>query len=220
MAATDKTHRDQRTLDIVFALSCLAMLGSLVWMFVQDYNGEWKTEQRVFYDVKAEMAMRQALDQMPPVAEVDEAEKLVADARKSRDEKKISEAKNQIRTIEPKKEKADAEFQNVKANLESRMSFYNSAKENKNAKLVAYYEDELSRLNRDLAQAQAEKDKHTTELRAKQNELIELEKPLNDALLKERTLNDKFDAQVRLALKSQYGLAQRVRAFPILEAFA
>src|SRR5262249_39646922 len=186
--------------------------------FVQDYNGEWKTEQRVFYDVKAEMAMRQALDQMPPVAEVEEAEKLVADARKSRDEKKISEAKNQIRTIEPKKEKADAEFQNVKAYLESRMSFYNSAKENKNAKLVAYYEDELSRLNRALAQA--EKDKHTTELRAKQNELIELEKPLNDALLKLRTLNDKFDAQVRLALKSQYGLAQRVRAFPILEAFA
>src|SRR5262245_63834930 len=112
MAATDKTYRDQRTLDIVFALSCLAMLGSLVWMFVQDYNGEWKTEQRVFYDVKAEMAMRQALDQMPEAAEVDQAEKQVADARKGRDENKINDVKSQIRVIEPKKEKADAEFQN------------------------------------------------------------------------------------------------------------
>ena len=62
MAATDKPYRDQRFLDMVFALSCLAMLGAVVWMFVQDYNGEWKTEQRVYYDVKAEMAMRQALD--------------------------------------------------------------------------------------------------------------------------------------------------------------
>src|SRR5437763_128826 len=79
---------------------------------------------------------------------------------------------------------------------------------------------DMDRLSGELAKAQSEKDKYTTELRAKQDELIAQEKPLNEALLKLKNLNDKFDAQVRLAMKTQWGLAQRVRAFPILEAFA
>ena len=48
MAATDKTYRDQYHLDIVFALSSILMLVSLVWMFMQDYYREYKEEQRGF----------------------------------------------------------------------------------------------------------------------------------------------------------------------------
>src|SRR5439155_7107524 len=205
MAATDKPYRDQRFLDMVFALSCLAMLAALVWMFVQDYNGEWKTEQRVYYDVKAEMAMRQALDQMPEPAEVEAAETQVVAARQERDEDKIAELKREINAIQPKKEKADATFQNVKASLESRTSFYKIAVDNRNAALTDYYAKEMDRLNAELAKAQSEKDKYTTELRSKQDELIVQEKPLNEALLKLKNLNDKFDAQVRLAMKTQWG---------------
>src|SRR5262245_40992418 len=176
MAATDKHYRDQPFLDLVFALSCLAMLCALVWMFVQDYNGEWKTEQRVFYDVKSEMAMRQALEQMPEPAEVKAAEEEVAAARKSRDEDQIAQIKRELNAIQPKKEKADAAFQNVKANLESRTSFYNIAVDNRNDALAEYYAKEMERLSAELATAQSEKDKYTTELRAKQDELIAKEK--------------------------------------------
>ena len=35
MAATDQTYRNQKTLDIVFAVSCVLMLLSMVWMFVR-----------------------------------------------------------------------------------------------------------------------------------------------------------------------------------------
>ena len=38
MAATDKFYRNQYTLDMVFALSSILMLVSIVWMFMQDYN--------------------------------------------------------------------------------------------------------------------------------------------------------------------------------------
>ncbi len=65
MAATDKPYRDQYALDIVFAISSILMLVSLVWMFMQDYYREYKEEQRSFRDVEAALAQRQALDQLP-----------------------------------------------------------------------------------------------------------------------------------------------------------
>ena len=52
MAATDKHYRDQNSLDVVFALSSIAMFVGLVLMLVQDYNREYKQEQRVFRDVE------------------------------------------------------------------------------------------------------------------------------------------------------------------------
>ena len=55
MAATDQPYRSQRILDMVFAVTCIAMLLSLVWMFVQDFNREFKTVQREFRDVEAAM---------------------------------------------------------------------------------------------------------------------------------------------------------------------
>ena len=46
MAARDDFFRSQKALDIVFSLSCLAMLASLIWMFWVDYEREFKTWQR------------------------------------------------------------------------------------------------------------------------------------------------------------------------------
>ena len=47
MAASDQTYRNQRTLDVVFGVSCLLMLVSIVWMFAQDYYRPFKVEQVV-----------------------------------------------------------------------------------------------------------------------------------------------------------------------------
>ena len=63
MAATDQTYRNQYSLDVVFAVSSILMLVSIVWMLVQDFQREWKTEQRVFRDVEVAMAQREALAQ-------------------------------------------------------------------------------------------------------------------------------------------------------------
>lgn len=222
MAATDKHYRDQYLLDMVFALSNLAMLGAVLWMFVQDYTGEWKTEQRIFYDVKAELAMRQALEQMPDPDEVAKANQEVAEAKKERENnrERIDQLRREASAIQPLKEKADAHYQSVKSYLESRTSFYNTAKENKNEELAVHYEKEIRDLEAQLTEAQNEKDKHTANLREKQNEVIEKEKPLNIAVMKQKALNDKFDTLVRVALKSQYGMGARFRAWPILDAFA
>src|SRR3954453_7365922 len=85
MAATDQTYRNQKALDVVFAVSCLLMLASILWMFAQDYNREFKTEQRQFRDVEAALAQRVALEKLPPIGEFKAATKAVEDARKSKD---------------------------------------------------------------------------------------------------------------------------------------
>src|SRR5262245_29745840 len=147
MAASDQHYRDQYGLDIVFALSCLAMLGAVLIMFIQDYNGPWKPEQRVFRDVESELAMRTALHQLPSLEEVNEAEQEVAEARKDRESRqaKIDETRAKIRSVLPKKETAEGAYQGVKSLQESRLSFYNIAVENNNAELAKIYSQEVTR---------------------------------------------------------------------------
>src|SRR5262249_40619695 len=89
MAATDKPYREQNTLDIVFALSNILMLVSVVWMFWEDHYREYKPEQRGFRDGEAAMAQRLALDQIPGAEEFDRSEKEVQKARDRRDPKKV-----------------------------------------------------------------------------------------------------------------------------------
>src|SRR5947209_5446572 len=81
MAATDKNYRDQKMLDIVFAVSCVLMLLSIIWMFVQDYNREFKHEQRTFRDVEEAQAERVMLEKAPDADTVKEAAANVTKAR-------------------------------------------------------------------------------------------------------------------------------------------
>src|SRR5436189_6445932 len=72
MAATDQHYRSQKTLDVVFGLSCGAMLLTTVWMFWQDYARDWKGVQRTFRDVEATIAERDMIDKMPDASTVRE----------------------------------------------------------------------------------------------------------------------------------------------------
>ena len=44
MAATDQHYRNQKTLDVIFSVSCGALLLSTLWMFWQDYSREFKAK--------------------------------------------------------------------------------------------------------------------------------------------------------------------------------
>src|SRR6516162_5292935 len=89
MAATDQTYRSPRTLDIVFGVTCLLMLASIVWMFAQDYYREFKVEQRDFRDVEEAIADRQMLALVPDDdkrKQIEETQQELADARRERDD--------------------------------------------------------------------------------------------------------------------------------------
>src|SRR5437660_846655 len=138
MAATDQTYRDQKALDIVFAVSCLLMLASILWMFAQDYNREYKTEQRQFRDVESALAQRIALQKLPSITEFKAAKKAIEDARKkrSKNEERIQKLEQEIRALLPDKERSEQHYQTIKADLDSRTSFYDNAMNEKKFELA------------------------------------------------------------------------------------
>src|SRR6266496_4214675 len=98
MAATDQSYRDQYALDVVFGVSSILMLVSLIWMFVQDFNREFKAEQRPFRDVEVALAQRLALEQIPSLAEFDAAQSAVIQAREEREanDQKVRELRTEV----------------------------------------------------------------------------------------------------------------------------
>ena len=132
MAATDQAYRNQYSLDIVFAVSSILMLVSVVWMLWDDYRREYKTEQRQFRDVEMAMAQRDALQKMPHQAEFDAAKKAVEDAKTTVTTSSLKSIKSTTRfaRILPEKEKAELKLANLKANLDSKNSFYDIEVEN------------------------------------------------------------------------------------------
>src|ERR1700730_5793648 len=106
MAATDQNYRNQYGLDIVFAVSSILMLVSVLWMFVQDYNREFKHEQRSFRDVETALAQRAALEQIPSAAKFETAEKEIDQARAelNKHTDKITELRREAAKVQPDKE--------------------------------------------------------------------------------------------------------------------
>src|SRR5258707_1115832 len=123
MAATDTPYRKQRTLDIVFGVSCVLLLISTVWMFWQDYNRDWKAGQRQFRDIEEALTERAMLEKLPNKEQL-------ADARAAVDEQKqkvnAEKASNQaeVGKLPTDKAKADADYAGLKATYDSKASLY------------------------------------------------------------------------------------------------
>jgi hypothetical protein len=128
MAATDQTYRSQKILDRVFAATCIAMLLSVIWMFVQDYNREFKSVQRDFRDVEAAVNESSMLDQLPDVKDVDAQVQLVAQTRAALNKARRRVASTQQR-LQADHDKADERYRKIKADLDSRQSYYDIAME-------------------------------------------------------------------------------------------
>src|SRR5262245_2264060 len=117
MAATDQPYRNQKRLNVVFAVSCVLMFLTIFWMLVDDYNREFKAVQRDFRDVEAQLSLGMMLEHMPPKEQVEAAAGKVAEARKTRDEKR-DELTKEHRDVVARRDKANAEYQAVKADYD------------------------------------------------------------------------------------------------------
>src|SRR6266571_3670984 len=73
MAATDQFYRNQKTLHVVFGVTCLLMFLSIIWMLAADYSREFKTVQRTFRDVEETVSERLMLDRLPESDRVEAA---------------------------------------------------------------------------------------------------------------------------------------------------
>src|ERR1700722_11861593 len=123
MAATDQPFRNQKTLDIVFAVSCILMLLSVIWMFVQDYDRDWKGDQRKFRDVETAVNERLMLEKLPDPSIVTVKRQAAEAARKEFADAKATVDREDTR-LAAEREKADTKYRGIKAEFDSKMSLY------------------------------------------------------------------------------------------------
>ncbi len=249
MAATDQFYRKQKTLDVVFAVSCVLMLISTIWMLVQDYNREFKQIQRDFRDVEATLNDRMMLAKLPETKKVDEQLAAVKLARKEYGlvQDKVAEP---ARDIQAKGDKQDSKTLSLKAVFDAKSSYLvqtrdeiskaNAAeKEHFETKKIAE-EKQLTTLGAELEAAQKKLEEidteYTKEIRKKKYEinykdnegksikkelsLEEAEKTLSDAEDNLKKMTVEFDRFAKAAAQKTWRFGDTFRNLPILDAFA
>jgi cbb3-type cytochrome oxidase cytochrome c subunit len=223
MAASDQTYRNQRWLDIAFGVTSVLMLFSIVWMFVDDYNREWKPEQRRFRDVETAIAQRLALENMPSGKEFKDAEGAVEGARKKRadQDQEYKENLEKIKALAGDKQRSEMRFNDTKADLESIKSFYDLETEySPDSSRIEEYEQEVARLEKKLAEAKKEKDQINTDIAVLRQANDKIEGPVAASVTFMKQVTDKFDSQVKTAILKRWSVYDSIRAWPIIDGFA
>src|SRR2546423_1332700 len=115
MAASDQHYRSQKTLDIVFAVSCVAMLLTIGLMFAQDFFRDFKAEQRVFRDVETAAAERELADHLFVMMR-DDAEQAVRESQRRIETLKFAVSRAQGPDKEARQKELDAENKALEQN--------------------------------------------------------------------------------------------------------
>jgi mono/diheme cytochrome c family protein len=131
MPASEETYRSQPTLHIVFALSSIAMMLSVVWMIAADHLRPWKQVQREFHRVeeaKLAVAEKEKLQEQharyqAQIAEID-AKVLKAESLRHERASAIREVDREINKLAGRVELLDTQKRFKKAELDSQRSLY------------------------------------------------------------------------------------------------
>jgi mono/diheme cytochrome c family protein len=219
MAATDQHYRHQKTLDIVFAVSCVLMLVSVIWMFAQDYYRDFKQVQRKFRDVDEALTERTMLERLP---DGDSVRKASEDVRQARENfKNIKKANDRaLKSLLAEKAQDEAYAQSVKADYDSVMSLYNIAVENQAPAAITRRRNEVKSLEEALIGAQAKLEKTERNLKEKQEEQKKAEAALSDAEDRLKKIAGDFDRFAKLTAQKRWKIGDTIRNLPVLDGFA
>src|SRR5262249_42576628 len=135
---------------------------------------------------------------------------------------KAEELSRKIKTLQPLREKAEARFQDIKAQHDSKVSLYDIAVDqygpaSGNAKNL---KETIQGLKKDLAAAGAERDNLVAELLAVQKQRDAIDEPVTKAMTRLKKSYEKFDALIATAAKKDWSIYDSIRAMPVLDAFA
>lgn len=247
MAARDDFYRNQKMLDIVFSLSSVAMLASLIWMFWVDYDREFKSVQRKGREIEVSLLRQEVAQLQSANAEAIEAARAMVKMKFDALQPGISEtlktdsfeedakqlllriANDQIREwqaklneLKPKLHKAAERLSSQKAVRDSLVSFrdillHAHAPED----AVLYEEDRINvfvaRVLLPLEDEVAKMDKERDEL---EQNIQNARAEAAGAVAELDRLTRERDRLARLADQRTYGAGAAFRNLPILDAFA
>lgn len=242
MAATDQVYRSQKTLDIVFAVSSVLMLVSIIAMFVQDYNRPWKPEQRMFRQVESAISMHEAIESIPNPKDVLAALNKVRHEQKKRGEnievsyiedgqvkkkelkrsERIDELKREIDKLLPDKEAKEVRANDVKSFYVSATSLYFIAVEKYGIDHpeAQALKKKLDTYTKELAEAQKAADDVLERVKKYKRDRDSLEKGLIDAQTDLKKATDDLVRKIKTAQKKQWGFGDWFRSLPIIDGFA
>jgi mono/diheme cytochrome c family protein len=231
MAASDQPFRSQKALDIVFAVSCILMLASVIWMFWQDYARDWKGDQRTFRDVETAVNERLMLERLPDAAQVAEKRQTAEAARKA-----FADAKAAVDTedtrLTTEHAKADAYYRALKAEFDSKISLYDILNEEignisdpaTKAPLEKERADrlkELDSLQDQLYKALGSMDDIDARIHANvQTKLDAPDKKMAAADDDLKRITGVFDRFAKTTAQKKWKFGDTIRALPILDGFA
>ncbi|MFL5242765.1 MAG: c-type cytochrome [Gemmataceae bacterium] len=226
MAASDQHYRSQRILDIVFAVSCVLMLVSILWMMYDDYTREFKTVQRKFRDVETGLAERQMLTSLPDDSKIQEIEELNQKIKETRSELENSKKKiqKQLDALMSEKGQLVVKQLGVKADLDSESSLYNIAVDENGRD-----SDPARQRNANVERLTSEYGAITEKVDAKQAQIDQLlyesgVKEKTDELAKQedslKKLTNEFDRLAKTTVQKEWKFGDWFRSLPILDAFA
>lgn len=247
MAARDDFYRSQKVLDIVFSLSCVAMLLSLIWMFAADHNREYKSWQRTGREMEvALLDQKVALEQVLTQAKVEAAKKDVLAALKAIDPKVDLDPSSSSFTEEAKRLSATVENDQIRewsARLTSlrptfvqrsdALAMHKAVRDSlisqrdimlhqgSPAAAVAAKEQEVLSYRKTYVEVF---EKLVAEVKIEVNSLetkiADARKGVTEALARLEDVTRDADRVARLADQRRLGIGSAVRGAPILDAFA
>ncbi len=248
MAARDETHRNQYGLDIVFAVSCLAMLAAMLWMFTKDYQREFKRYQRKGADIEVAVLKSQAKElEDRNRARIEQAKKnlddqlekfglkLPADTKPEnladRAKKIAAGAENpEIKELQSKLESKRAELvlltvrvaaekANRDALISQRDQLLRDLGPDEGAEAIKAKEQEVVRKNEEIGKLEGRLELLTAEATGYERQIAKLRKPLTDAVEEYERESREPDRLLRLADQKKIGPGAKFRAWPIIDAF-
>ncbi len=230
MAATDQNYRSQRILDIVFAVSCVLMLASLLWMFVDDYNRDFKKVQKHFRLVDDTLTVRGMLEKLPDVDAVTAASEKVAQKRAA-----LAKIKNgdesAYKSLYLAKAKQEAKYQSIKADYDSYVSLWNieidragninnTAEKERSRQSAEKLRKDIDRLGSASTAAQMALDATNKELNDKQVSMKKAENEVSDAENDLKLLTGSFDRFGKAASLKNWTIYDSIRNLPVIDGFA
>ena len=230
MAATDQTYRNQRILDIVFAVSCILMLLGTLWMFWQDYDRQFKHVQREFRDVEEAISEHQMIAALPSKEQVEAAQRRVDEAKK-----KLEEAHDKLRPTErelmAQHDLQDNKYRSIKADFDSKTSLYNIAIEHLGKttdpgqqktlqREVDGLRKELDDLQTQLTEAQDKLDSINKKISKEVTQPLEgPQQEVSQAEDEQKKITASFDRYAKVTAQRSWKKGDWFRSLPIIDAF-
>jgi len=231
MPASEETYRRQPTLHVVFAISSIAMLLSIVWMIMADHLRPWKQVQREFQHVehdKLEATKQQKLQEQKETAQakISEIDAKIEQAKQTAAQRdaEIKKIERELDRLGGTTEKLDTSRKFKKAELDSLRSLYDGMIERGEEREARHYlNTTVAKAERELNDLSKELEESQTKLKTKEAEkerLLGYKDNLEDEKKKLTREYDRVNRLIEQKDAQYFGLLAWLRGLPGIDMAA